>query len=264
MSEVLYGYPGGKTRLRPYLLQALSKFSADEYREPFFGGGSVGLHMVREFSGSVWINDMDAGIVAIWQAVARFPKQLKELVGRFKASTGAFNRLKSFLLNNPVALTMAEMIFLGFAKLAVHKMSFSALGVKSSSRPQECIDKKWSPVSLCRKIDHFHDALTRKDVRITNGDYSDLISDVSVPAMLYLDPPYVDQGAQCYQHSFRYEDHLRLSELLKNTNHKWVMSYDDHELIHELYRGWTHIDTVPAPYSINGRVSKNELLISSE
>jgi DNA adenine methylase len=221
--------------------------------------------MMQHFDGDLWVNDKDIGIHAIWQTVARFPRQLKELVCRFTPSTGAFHRIKSFLLNLPTALTVPDTIFLAFAKLAIHKISFSGLGVMASSRPQEWIDKQWSAASLCRKIDQFHAALKSKDVRITNGDYSSLIADESVPALLYLDPPYVDKGAECYQHSFRREDHVRLSELLRKTNHKWVMSYDDHDLIRELYQGWSRMDTISTRYSITGqRVTKTELLISCD
>jgi DNA adenine methylase len=265
MSEVLYGYVGGKTRLKPHILEALSRFPKCQYREPFFGGGSVGLHMMKWCDRPIWINDRDAGIHAIWQCVSRYPENLKHLVRRFKPSSDAFDILKSYVLRNPVAKTGKDIIMLGFAKLALQKISWGGLGVmaRSSVNSHE-LERRWSATSICEKIDLFHDYMKR-NVKLTNSDYSDLIADETESALLYLDPPYFSKGEVCYNHAFQYPDHLRLSHLLQKTSHKWVLSYDDCDVIRELYQGWAKIVRVCTTYNIRWSRKRDatELLISS-
>jgi DNA adenine methylase len=53
----------------------------------------------------------------------------------------------------------------------------------------------------------------------------------------YLDPPYVEQGKQLYNHYFTEKDHKSLAYLLqKKFKHHWIVSYDDHPIIHNSYK----------------------------
>jgi DNA adenine methylase len=160
-----FRYPGGKSKFRDEILTAIAATSNDamEYREPFFGGGSVGLMVLEDndhtkqvsqdpfdllFSfdtptkgknakektfgyRSFWINDKDVGIFSLWNAVINNPEELKELVNSFKPSIQAFDDYKQFFLDNPTPTTISEIVECGFRKLAIHQISYSGLGVKS-------------------------------------------------------------------------------------------------------------------------------------
>jgi DNA adenine methylase len=260
--NTLFGYVGGKSLLKPRILEALSRFEKSPYREPFFGGGSVGLHMMAYYRSEVWVNDWDVAIHCLWQCVKRFPDQLKALVREFQPSRDNFYKLKAFLLSNPVPVGDDDIIRVGFAKLACHRTSYSGLGVMSRGPrgPDETLVRKWSPDYVCEQTDKLHPHFQR--VRLTQGDYSDLILDESEKSLLYLDPPYYKAGPVCYQHSFRHPDHVRLSGLLRATTHDWLLSYDDHPAIRNLYQDWSDIATIEAPYSITSKKTKTELLIS--
>lgn len=57
--------------------------------------------------------------------------------------------------------------------------------------------------------------------------------------VIYCDPPYVTKGAQ-YVHDFEAMDHERLRDALARFKRtRVVVSYYDHPLVSELYRGWT-------------------------
>ena len=50
MSKSFFRYPGGKAKLRKIIVRKLGEQyealgTVEEYREPFWGGGSVGLHL---------------------------------------------------------------------------------------------------------------------------------------------------------------------------------------------------------------------------
>jgi DNA adenine methylase len=258
--HTLLAYPGGKALLRPFILETLNRFRRVQFREPFFGGGSIGFEMMNRSDRDIWINDVDVGIHCLWQSVKRFPAKLKALLCGFVPSREQFQKLKTFLLSNPVPVEDADVLRIGFAKLMCHRLSFSGLGVMGGSCPREF---RWNPAYLCKQVDKLYRSFARTNVRITGADYSELITDESMEALLYMDPPYVLRGAECYMHSFQHEDHVKLSELLRRTPHRWLLSYDDNSTICDLYSGWTNIARIRAGYCLRGCVQKTELLISS-
>lgn len=59
---------------------------------------------------------------------------------------------------------------------------------------------------------------------------------------VYVDPPYVEKGSS-YLHDFKREDHERLAAALRRfKSARIVVSYYDHPLIRDLYRGWRVVD----------------------
>ncbi len=78
-------YPGGKSKLRDQIIRRLAEQAAHdslEHREPFFGGGSIGLNLLSDNTGisKVWINDKDIGIACLWTSVIRYPDEFKARV----------------------------------------------------------------------------------------------------------------------------------------------------------------------------------------
>ncbi|MFJ1458681.1 DNA adenine methylase [Nocardia sp. N2S4-5] len=87
--------------------------------------------------------------------------------------------------------------------------------------------------------------------------------------ILYLDPPYVDKAATLYGWSFQNDEHKNLATALRNsTDFRWVLSYDDADLIRQLYpekRGQRRI-LVSHQYSAataKKRTSRDELLVTN-
>ena len=60
-------YPGGKSRaiktLAPFF-----PFEFSEFREPFFGGGSVGLYLAQRQK-RIFANDLNADLYSFWQVL---------------------------------------------------------------------------------------------------------------------------------------------------------------------------------------------------
>ena len=53
--------------------------------------------------------------------------------------------------------------------------------------------------------------------------------------VLGLDPPYYQKGADLYMNFYSKEDHKRLSMKVHQLRKKWIVSYDNHEYILNLY-----------------------------
>lgn len=272
-----FRYPGGKSKLKHLILDRLSQQARGktlEYREPFFGGGSIGLELLQEPLDipSIWINDKDPGIACLWTSVLNYPEELKNCVRHFKPSVDYFHLFKQELLSiEQEPVERGDIIRTGFMKLAIHQTSYSGLGTKSGSplggkeqKSKYKIDCRWSPEYICKKIDRINTQMSVfkiHDNSCTSEDFEKLIKDESKLALLYLDPPYYIKGNELYQHGFSENDHLRLAESLKSTNHSWVLSYDDCAEIRNMYAGWSVIEQLDANYSINTSRSKTELLI---
>jgi DNA adenine methylase len=253
----LFRYVGGKTRLARPILERLDANHVVAYREPFFGGGSIGLRMMMTTSSpNCWINDLDPTIHALWQAVAHYACELKQAIREFIPSVAEFKRIKSdFLSGAPISAS--RIVHVARDKLALQAMSFGGLGVMLFS-PVAVIGSHWLPESLCRRIDLISPHLAR--ARVTDLDFASMLADDS-GASLYLDPPYYHAGPDLYQHAFTAADHLRLRDLLRHTGHDWVLSYDDCPQIRDLY-SFANIEEVEVTYSVSKSRRTRELLIS--
>lgn len=253
-----FRYPGGKTKLKNTIL---SYFELDkgvtEYREPFFGGGSIGIEFLKiNKISNVWINDFDKPLSHLWESVINHPEKLKEKVLAFKPSVEMFDLFKQKLIEN----NTSDLVEDGFMKLAIHQISYSGLGLKSGGplggRKQESeykIDCRWSPEYICKKIDAIHSLFNERNCKCTSVDFSELILNKDKKAFIYLDPPYYVKGNDLYYHAFSNEDHERLMKLLKKTKHQWVLSYDDCPEIRELY-SWATIHSTDVTYSITSTI----------
>ena len=272
-----FRYPGGKAKLRNVPLQLSGISLAEhlnlyafrlelEYREPFFGGGSIGTEFLFSHPRwrNVWLNDKDRGLACLWTAVTRYPKSLWHKVRDFVPSVESFDRFKRLLADVPIPETGKEIVEYGFMKMALHQISYSGLGMKSGGplggRLQESkypIDCRWSPEYLRFQIIRLCERFRKSELRFTgctNFDFSELILDQR-PALLYLDPPYYVKGNDLYQCGFTERDHRRLATLLHFTRHSWVLSYDDCPEVRDLYE-WAVIEEVDVNYSITATKDK--------
>jgi DNA adenine methylase len=271
-----FRYPGGKAKFQDKIEHKIverTKREGLQYREPFFGGGGIGLKFLENNPSvkSVWINDRDIGIASLWSSVLAYPTMLKAYVRAFEPTPAKFYEFKEELLGlDTMPFTIVDVIAIGFKKLAIHQLSFSGLGTKAGGplggKSQESkykIDCRWSPDYLCKKIDRFHHLFSKLTIQYgfcTSLDFELMIQDESKKALLYLDPPYFNKGNELYQYGFKNEDHERLAYLLERTPHDWVLSYDDCPEIRKLYK-WATVEQIEANYTIRSARVKSELII---
>lgn len=61
------------------------------------------------------------------------------------------------------------------------------------------------------------------------------IQNLSDKIIFNIDPPYVKKGPALYENCFNDSDHASLSKIIKMLPTKWIVTYDEHPLIHQLY-----------------------------
>lgn len=262
----LFSYPGGKTKLANVIIPKLNQLLINdnmEYREPFFGGGSIGLKFLARNKKitNIWINDKDQGIACIWTSVIRYPYILKDIISKYKPKVDDFFYFRDELSKIPEEKNMQnfQYVLYAFKKIVVHQISYSSLGMKSggprggTEQNITSINSRWYPNKICRSIDRYHKVLNRfniKENKCTCVDFEKLIDSEDKDVMIYLDPPYYVKGNELYLKFFNEEDHKRLSESLRRTNHGWLLSYDCCEPIKQLC-DWAYVEDIDVTCTIS-------------
>jgi len=245
----LFYHPGSKElarkRILPMLLPMLHE--AQEYREPFVGAGAIGLAVMdRHPQLPCWLNDADPAIASLWQATRDKPAELMERIWDFdNPSVDAFDLFgRHIKARVDLPETAAEIVELGFHQLAWSMMRSKGWGQGPRGgwdQRYPIIGERWSRRHVSKKVAAISQRLnTRNKITITRADFEPLIQDTSRHAALFLDPPYFGEK-NLYHYEFNDHDHERLADLLRQTPHDWLMTYEDHPAAWELYEGWATI-----------------------
>lgn len=254
----LIRYPGSKDRLYSQIWSYMPDgvrfgsgfFSGiNEYREPFFGAGAVGIRLMGHLNSdcSIWLNDRDYYIASLWNAVRQQPRELAELVRGFTPTKEKFFEFKA----REMAGALSDPVVAAFEKLAIHQISFSGLGPMAGGplggvdgNSEYPIDCRWNVPRILEDIQELNGLLTEfKRLRITCRDFAELVACDNPRAFIYLDPPYYAKGEELYKHSMGDADHERLARALRGTKASWLLSYDDHPRVRELY-AWCEIKPI--------------------
>lgn len=263
-----FSYPGGKSQVVDTLIDAIGVLQRDGmngdevFREPFTGGGSVAINMLATGrAGRVWLNDMEPGVVALWNAAIH---EHEALIRRVMAAQPTVELIDDLTAKQEASALSG--LDLAVSELLIRQCSYGSAGRMVGGTRSDVLSK-WSPKSTCKRIAATHQLLRG---RVEHGECTtlDAIDVITAPGLcfLYVDPPYVRAGNELYPHSFGPADHERLAEALKTTDQPWLLSYDEHELVRELYQSDV-IDllSVARPHGARRkkgrRTRENELLI---
>lgn len=272
----LIRYPGSKEKLAKEIIRIFpqesrlrlwSEATPWEYREPFFGAGAVGFEVLESLSPQcrIWLNDLDPGMAGLWQAVRESPRELANRVMQFVPAAEWFYEHKH------VDLSQMSAVDAGFIKLALHRISYSGLGSKAGgplggrdqTNAKYDVACRWRPEVMYRTIMALHRKMWRfEGLNVTCQDFRSTIEHAPEKCMMYVDPPYYEKGESLYQFSMSAQDHEDLATLLRQSAANWVLSYDDHPAIRDLY-SWAFIQPVNITYTISnkdtgGRRPKNQ------
>ena len=263
-------YPGGKVKLYPFMEQLIRQNTVDPpiYVEPFAGGAGLALELL--FNGNVeriMINDLDPAIYSFWYSITNeetfylFINRVNEV----DININEWKIQKDIYMHQDIH----NKLELGFATFFLNRCNRSGIlkagpigGQKQNGNYRiDCRFNKDRLIPLLRKI---YDNRNRIDVTNLNAEefieYIDMNYD---NLFIYLDPPYVDKGYQLYKNSFTKEEHVSLSKKIKKLKNKWFVTYDNTDLIKELYSDCkTEIFNIQ--YSAGSKRVENEIAVYSD
>lgn len=240
-------YPGGKSFLAGFLGEAirLNGVEGGTYVEPFAGGAGAALKLLfGEHVGFIHLNDMDAGVFSFWKSILDDTDDFLKLLREIPINVQTWRKQKE-VLRNPKGKGRLE---LGFALFFLNRTNRSGVlnggpigGFDQSGN--YAIDVRFNRRELQKKIEKI--ALYRERITVSRKDAVELLEQGVAgnrwperETIVYLDPPYYEQGKRLYSKFFRDLDHTRLARFLNGCNaFRWIVSYDDASLIHSLYAG---------------------------
>lgn len=225
-------YPGGKSRAIKTIAPLVPEFK--EFREPFFGGGSVFFYIKQTYPNKTyWVNDLYPELFQFWlQSQSQLDKVVAQ-VEAWKAQYKDGKVLHRFLVDNLKEdfsdLEVASAFFV------LNRLTFSGTS-ESGGFSKQAFEKRFTPSSIERL--KLIDTIL-EDAKITNFDFQQVIEAVGEEVFIFLDPPYYSATKSALYgkngNMHKGFDHERLAETLKNCPHKWLMTYDNSEYVRELY-----------------------------
>jgi len=260
---MLFRYPGGKSRLKKVIVPKILESGCENFVEPFFGGGSVGISLLQNsVFRSYHFNDYDPHLMELWHAAFTNPLPLVELIERYTPNIESFYSFRDELSSPGCAVSLAS----GFKKLVLHQISFSGLGVMAggpiggkSQKSKYDVGCRWNAKVLTNKVKKLNQLFPKP--KLTCLDFEKCLN-LDKKAVCYVDPPYVVKGDQLYQVKFPLKKHARLVEILRHADFKWVLSYDNCDWVQKHY-SFASIKELDTNYSIKNSGKAKELLISN-
>lgn len=247
-----FRWPGGKYYAIKLLRAFWENHVHNEYREAFFGGGSV--FFAKDKVEYNWINDIDTDLVNTLR-IMQDPTTRKQLADMYRDEYEATPESYAVVKN----MTPKNDLERAYKYYYLNRTSYSGKMLNPSwgYRPKRSLPpRRWHERILpCgQKLD---------GVKITSVDFSEvMLADSENKVLIFLDPPYYN--AKQYVHSFVEEDHIRLAEVCKQTKHDFFLTYDDCPEIRKLY-SWAYIYDLKFYYRLdNSRDNDDKRQIGSE
>lgn len=196
----------------------------DRYVEVFGGGGSVLFAKDKHAPLEVY-NDANGQLVNLFRCIKFHRGELQREISGYVNAREIFEDIKAQI--NVRGLTDIQRAAMFYIQV---KISYGA-----DSRTYGCNKKNISPEYL---TDIENRLKSGAGVVIEHKDFENLIKVYDrKTALFYCDPPYY-KTENYYDAEFSSEDHERLKNCLSGIKGRFILSYNDDEYIHKLYKGF--------------------------
>lgn len=241
-------YPGGKTSLYDFLKKTITANDIVDgiYVEAFAGGAGAALKLLMlEDVYEIHLNDKDEMVYKFWWSILNHTQQFIQLIKDCELTIEEWNYRKRILQDEELRNQLSD-LEVGFTAFYLNRCNRSGIikaGVIGGNNQTGDwkIDARFNKVDLIAKIEKI--SYYKDRIKIYNMDAVTFLKKIEnnildkQNLLLYLDPPYVEQGEGLYNVFYKMKDHLKLSKFLqKKATVNWLVSYDDHPLIHKIYK----------------------------
>lgn len=230
--KTLLKYPGAKNRLAPWIVSHIPLHKV--YCEPFLGSGAVFLN--KEPAYNEILNDLDDDVYNFFKIVREQSEELCRLIeatpySRAEYST-AFNDEPISELEK--AHRFAVKCWQGFGCGNTYKTGYRRGIGDTSPNPA----KAWA--KLPEAIQFAAERL--KNAQIEQVDALKLIKDMhGENTFIYIDPPYMKETRKKknqYNHEMTDEQHVKLLQIVKESDCKIMISAYENELYNNTLVDW--------------------------
>jgi DNA adenine methylase len=235
-------YPGGKQKIAPFIAEIIkcNKLEETEYVEPYAGGAGVAIELlVKGVVGSVRLNDSCLSVYSFWKTAVEKPEWLCRKILNSSLTIDEWKKQREIIRNS------SEHSFeeVGFATLYLNRCNRSGIlsggvigGLNQTGKWK--MDARFSRQEMIMRIEAI--ASLRDNIFVTNLDAEEFLGIYALTdsrsSFIYCDPPYVKKADRLYLNHYSLDDHRRIANTIqKLENPYWVVSYDNNELISDIY-----------------------------
>lgn len=259
-------YPGGKSKAIKFLYKYFpNDFSI--YKEPFFGGGSVGIYISQIMKNIlIEVNDLNHELYCFWQSLKMHPDKLVEGIIELKNEFKNGKKLYNFIIGRRnFNLSILER---GIDFFILNRITFSGI-VDSGGFSQKAYESRFT-ISSIDRLKNTHEII--KNFNFSCDNFFNITDSYNQKdTFIFLDPPYYSSvksklyGKKGVLHSNF--NHEKLRDYLYKTKSKFLLTYDNCEFIKELYKDFYMLEW-NLQYGMNNYKQKKaeigkELLISN-
>lgn len=263
-------YPGGKSKLSDFMedLILLNNQEDSVLYEMYAGGAGASLNLL--FSGMVSeivLNDLDYHIYAFWYSILN---RTEEFINMIESTSVDMN---SWKIQKEIYLSVEDydILEVGFSSFFLNRCNRSGvfnagpIGGKNQTGNYK-VDVRFNKTNLIERIETI--VKKRDKITVTNRESIEFLEEIfnleNNNIFIFLDPPYYVQGENLYFNFYEDKNHLALSLLLKNYNHKnWFLTYDNSDRIKELYSNQKK-SYLPMSYTLQAKKKSKEIMIFSD
>lgn len=259
-------YPGGKASLAGFFNAIIARRGLNTYVEPYAGGAGAAVELLLTDSVSrIVINDLDPAIYCFWHSITYDSDAFLDRLTDTPLTLVEWRRQQEIYRSRDQTDSLA----FGFATFYLNRtnrsgvMNAGVVGGQSQDGKYR-IDARYDKDSLIKRIQAI--AAQRHRIKVTNEDGAAAIRKAFrlKGALVYADPPYYSKGSFLYLNSFDDAKHEKLASVLNAyPGHNWVLTYDDHEVIRQLYADRKHFN-FQLHYSAHRRTQVAELMVVSD
>lgn len=233
-------YPGGKTCIYKFVTSLLeeNELVGISYAEPYAGGAGLALRLLMdEYVNKIFINDLDPSIYAFWYVVLNNPDELCRWIENVEVSIRQWEECRAIQHEYKTAdmLDLAKSTFFLNRTNVSGVISGGPIGGLGQNGKYK-IDVRFNKSELINRICDISRFSHRIHLSNRDGkDFLDAIENRYDEVFVYLDPPYYQKGSCLYMNAFKDADHAVLAGRVRQLQCRWMVSYDSHEFILNLY-----------------------------
>lgn len=266
-----FRYPGGKAFLYKYLAERLARLSSGQrvYAEPFCGGAGAAVILLKSNAVShLHLNDVDPRVYSAWKAILEETDRFVEAINTTPISMETWYAARAI-----VQSADSYSFELGFATFFLNRTSRSGIVVGAGpiggydQSGNWKIDARFNREALSERVRWL--GSVRSAITLTSEDALTFLtrSATRLPidrTLFFVDPPYVTAGGRLYLNAMDNGKHIALSDMLQDGSlPHWVLTYDDHPLIRQIYAD-QEIEDLAVTYSLQSKRKEREVIITNQ
>lgn len=260
-------YPGGKNCIFPFVSNMFyeNNLIGMSYAEPYAGGSGLALRLLFEgYVERIYINDFDKAIYSFWVSILNRTDEFCDWLENIEISVQTWNKYKEVQRN----IDSAPQFEIAKATYFLNRTNISGVIKGGIIGGQEQTGKYKMDARFNKRdlIDRIKRIAKLKDrIIVSNLDglaFINKLNKKKEDIFIYLDPPYYQKGADLYMNFYSKKDHEKLSKMVRSLQKNWMVSYDNHDFILNLYAEHKRV-VYKLSQSASNRVG-DEILVFSE